>query len=374
MQGFYPKEIYVEESVRNLVTTKRILKKFPNLPVEYILSRDQIKFPQDHTRAKRQLYLARFQGQAIKTCQGLGDYVCCQYYTISLVSDCHLECTYCILQDYLKNNPVITFYTNVEEIFDQIHKRIQEQPERIFRIGTGELSDSLALDHFTEFTKDYVDFANENNNVLLELKTKTTNIKNLLTLKHKRNVIVSWSINPQSYIEKEEHKCDSLSSRLEAARKCADQGDPVAFHFDPLLCFPNWEKEYATVVNELSQKFLPKEIAWISLGSLRFTKGLKKISQERFPKSKIMTAEMFPSPDGKIRYFRPIREIMYRHMKELIQKKLKKVPYYLCMETKAVWQNVFKKIPQNYSHLENYLTQNFYPKEKRTTLETYQED
>lgn len=359
MKDFYPKEIYLDQSVKDLDKTQEILSRYPHLPVHVITERSQIKYPQNHTRAKQQLYLARHQGQSIKACQGMGDYVCCQYYTIALVSDCHLECTYCILQDYLKNNPVITFFVNTSDIFAEIQNKISKHPQKIFRIGTGELSDSLALDHIHGFSKDCVDFANTNRNVLLELKTKTANIGKLLSYKHGGNVIVSWSVNPQDYIETEEHKCDSLNARLDAARQCADAGYPVAFHFDPLLHYPDWEKEYEGVVDAIAGRFKSKEIAWISLGTLRFTKELKKISQERFPKSRLMTGELFPSADGKVRSFRPLREQIYRHMSDLVRRKLAKVPYYLCMETPTVWKNVFKEIPTNNSELERRLVKNF---------------
>lgn len=359
MQEFYPKEIYVDASVRDLPVTKRILAKYPTLPIIEVADKREIKYPQEHTNAKKQLYLAEFKGEAIKSCQGMGDYVCCQYYTISLVSDCHLECTYCILQDYLKNNPVITMYTNTDVIFSQITEKVRKNSEHKIRVGTGELSDSLALDHITEFSRDVVEFTKENPNVIFELKTKTANVGNLLNLDHNGNVVIAWSVNPETYIAKEEHKCDTLTDRLKAARACADKGYPVAFHFDPLLMFEDWQARYTEVIDEIAKNFKEKEIAWISLGSLRFTPGLKKISQERFPKSTIMSAEIFPTPDGKMRYFRPLREEMYRHLTQRIQEKLHHVPHYLCMETKAVWQNVFGDRPKNNSHLEHYLSQNF---------------
>lgn len=359
MQDFYPKEIYLDHDVRDLPVARRILEKFPQLPVHTITDKHAIKFPQLHTHAKKQLYISSYQGDPVKSCQGMGDYVCCQYFTIALVSDCHLECTYCILQDYLKNNPVITVYANTDEIFARVRERAERHPEKLFRIGTGELSDSLALDHVTGFSKDFVAFANSAPNVLLELKTKTANVDNLIGLKHGKRTIVSWSVNPQSYIRREEHKCDSLTARLNAARRVADDGYPVGFHLDPLLHFDTWQEEYSDLVDAIAKKFRPEEIAWVSIGSLRFTKDLKKIVRERFPKSKIMTGELVPSLDGKIRYFRPIREEMYATVKNMVETRLSKVPHYLCMETKSVWQNVYGEIPPSNSHLEKHLTQGF---------------
>lgn len=359
MQDFYPKEIYLDPAVQESPIAKRILAKFPKTPLILAANKSKIKIPEEHTRAKRRLYLTRYEGAALKSCQGMGDYVCCDYFTIALISDCHLECTYCILQDYLQNNPLITIHCNIDEIFSAVKEKILRNPNRDFRIGTGELSDSLALDTITEFSRDLVLWARELPNALIELKTKTANIQNLLGLDHRGRTVVSWSVNPQSYIDREEHKCDSLADRLNAARICADHGYPVAFHLDPLLHFEEWQSEYKKLIDNIAERFLPHEIAWVSIGSLRFTKGLRKISMERFPKSKIMMDEMTPSLDGKIRYFRPIREEMYATISQYLQKKIAKVPHYLCMETKAVWKNVFGNIPASNAELETHLSQHW---------------
>lgn len=358
MQDFHPQIIYIDKAVRDLPYTQNILKKFPQLPHVEVNDRFEIKNPQEHTHAKKQLFISKLQGDMVKACQGMGDYVCCLYHTVAFVSDCHLECTYCILQDYLQNNPVITLHANTEEIFDAIRKRAERFSGQTFRIGTGELSDSLALDHITGLSREIVEFASTVPNLVMELKTKTANIDNLLGLSHNKNVVISWSINPQSYIQKEEHKCDTLESRLKAARTCADHGYPVGFHFDPLLYYDNWRSEYDNVIDQLAELFKPEELAWISLGSLRFTPGLKKIANERFPKSKIMTGELYPSQDGKVRYYRPHREELYTFMTNTIEKKIGKVPHYLCMETSTVWKNVYGKLPESNRQLDQYLATN----------------
>lgn len=357
--NFTPTKIFLDPEVKNTDVAKRILNKFPQVPVQEVTDRSQIKKPEQHTRAKKQLYLAKFRGQAIKTCQGMGDYVCCQYYTISLISDCHLECTYCILQDYLKDNPMMTVYCNVDDIFEEVERKVSKHPDRLFRIGTGELSDSMALDHITEFSKDYLRWVKRIPNILLELKTKTTNIQNLLNQEAHERMIVSWSLNPQKYIQKEEIKCASLMERLNAAQQVADHGYSIATHFDPLLYFDDWKEQYQTLIETVAQNVDAAKIAWISIGSLRFTPELKKISQERFPKSKIMTAEMFPSADGKTRYFRPLREEMYKYVSHLVKTHLNQAPQYLCMETKAVWNQVYGDIPSTNSELEAFLSKKF---------------
>ena len=44
------------------------------------------------------------------------------------------------------NKPVITVHANIDDMLKQVRQRTSSQPETLFRIGTGEHSDSLALD------------------------------------------------------------------------------------------------------------------------------------------------------------------------------------------------------------------------------------
>lgn len=359
MQPFIPQMIYIDQRVVNSKLTERVLRHFPNTPHEIVTELETLRRPEPMTQAKKKLLITRYDGQALKACQGMGDYVCCNYLTISLVSNCHLECSYCILQDYLKNNPIITFFANVDEILDQVQAVTSRHPEKFYRIGTGELSDSLALDPITGFSESLVSFAARQKNVLIELKTKSNQVDQLLELDHDGKTVISWSVNPPAYIAEEEHKCSSLNQRLEAAQKCVAAGYKVGFHMDPLMAFPDWQSSYSQLIEIISEHVKPENMAWISLGSLRFTPGLKNIATERFPKSRLYTGELYPSADGKTRYLRSIRQELYQFVREKIETHFPKVPHYLCMETNDVWDKSYGFIPQNRQELEQRLTARF---------------
>jgi len=361
MTPFVPTRIYIDEAVVGSSVTTRVLGKLQSIPQEIISSADMLKNPMNMTDAKKVLFLTESKGASIKACQGGGgDYVCCDYFTISLTSNCHFECTYCILQDYLKNNPVISIFTNIDEILAGIQTRLEAKPDSIFRIGTGELADSLGLDPITEYSKDLVAFTARNKNMILELKTKSTFIENLKELDHQGRVVVSWSVNPQSFIDKEEFKTAPLMARIQAARTVADWGYKVGFHLDPLLNFDNWKDEYAHLVSLLKENFEDSEIAWISIGSLRYTKGLGRVIKERWPKSDLLDGELFPTEDGKVRYFREIREQMYGAVKKDLDLAFPGVANYLCMETSKLWDKVFKFVPKNTYEVERGILEKFH--------------
>ncbi len=359
MEPFRPAQIYVDSAVRDTPLTERVLSYFQDVPWQVIENPANLKKPMPLTLAKKKLLITKHKGDVVKTCQGFGDYVCCNLLTASLVSNCHLECTYCILQDYLKNNPILTFFANVDEILGAIKNHISKKPDVLFRLGTGELSDSLALDAITQFSHDLVPFAAQQKNLLLELKTKSDQVDNLLELDHNGKTIVSWSVNPQAYIDHEEFKTASLHDRLNAARRCAHAGYKIGFHLDPLLAFEDWEKQYEQLVNVLREQIHPHEMAYFSMGTLRFTPGLKQTSLYRFPKSKIFTGELFPSKDGKTRYLRDIREEMYKKVRSFLDQKFPEVPHYLCMETKEVWKETYQYLPKTTGEMENKIVRGF---------------
>ena len=72
-----------------------------------------------------------------------------------------------------------------------------------------------------------------------------------------KNIFVSWSLNPQLFIDNEEARTASLIQRLESARRLSDKGILVGFHFHPLVHYEGWEKDYKKLINNLMDMFSP---------------------------------------------------------------------------------------------------------------------
>jgi spore photoproduct lyase len=269
-----------------------------------------------------------------------------------------MDCSYCILQGYLES-PVVTLFANVDSAFQNIDRFLSEQPDRLFRFGTGELGDSLALDELTGLSECTIGFFSGKRNAILELKTKTNRIIRLIALKPK-NTVVSWSLNPQSVIDREEFRSAPLLARLEAARKCQDAGYLLGFHFDPVLFYRGWEEEYKDVVRRIFQHVEGSRIAWISLGTLRFSPALKEIIQKRFPKSRIICEEMIRGLDGKMRYPRPRRIEMFNVLYDLFKANQPELFVYFCMEHPAVWDAVTGSHPESNSELDFWFARSLF--------------
>lgn len=337
-KSYTPKHLIIEESVRDEPLTQTVIKNLPSLTPQYFSGplESQFSYLSDK-QGKEVLVLARQKGRFLKECPGSKDSLCCGYFILESASNCNYECTYCVLQSYL-NSPPLIIYANLNDMFRELEGIFSTNRKIQFRIGTGELSDSLSHDHITEFSKHIVPFFSQTERACIELKTKSAQIENLKDLDHRGRTIVSWSLNTKKMSRQEELRAPGIEERLEAARICQEWGYPLSFHLEPLLYYPEWEEDYQELVRDLFRSIRPEQIKWISLGGLRLLGNLKEIAQEKFPKSTYLYEEFIPGTDGKLKYLKLIRLQMYQKISKMIQKQGGRVPIYLCMESSEVWR------------------------------------
>jgi spore photoproduct lyase len=303
-------------------------------------------------KGKQVLFLTKNKGAFVKSCPGTREYICCGYKILHIGTFCTMDCSYCILQAYF-HPPVLQFFVNQETMFEELD-RLFETPG-IHRVGTGEFTDSMIWEYWTETAQVLVPKFAAQHRAVLELKTKTNAIEALKHIDHNKKTIAAWSLNTFPVIHSEERGTASLEARLDAAAACESWGFPLAFHFDPMVIYEGCEKDYETVIYKLFTRIRPENVVWISLGTFRFMPDLKNIIQDRFPKSKIITGEFIAGLDGKMRYFKPLRIALYRHVVHLIRKIAPNVLVYFCMEDDEVWGKTFGFIPSEKGGLEKML-------------------
>ncbi len=354
--------IVAESGTETHRVTERIRTGCPDVP--FVMSNPDASdaFRPDRltlNRGKRTLFIRRAPGGLVKPCPGTNPpYLCCRYTVINQTTQCPMDCAYCILQTYL-DNPVVTIHPHIDETFGEVDRLLADQPGRLFRFGTGELGDSLVLDDLTGFAADFAVFFSEKRNALIELKTKSVQIEGLRDCKT-RNVVVSWSLNPQTLIRSQESGAASLAKRLEAARACQERGFLLGFHFDPILWVDGWEKLYGDLVRRLLNEIDSTRIAWISMGSLRFPPALKDVIRRRFPKSSIASREMIRGLDGKMRYPKPVRLALYRLMYDRLKTHDPDLFVYFCMEPPDVWMKVTGEVPASNAELDFWFAQSLH--------------
>ena len=300
------------------------------------------------------LHLLNYKGEFFKPCPGTGNYLCCGYRILNVGANCPMDCSYCILQAYF-NKPNIRIFNNLDEQIRVVLDQIDSVPGRIHRIGTGEFTDSLAVDHLTGWAEMLIPLFSTRKNAVLEFKTKTTNIDGLLKASGRDRIVVSWSLNSTLVSTKEEHGAPSIRKRLEAARTCQREGFVVGFHFDPLVAHPGWKEDYLRTVELLQSMIDPTRVIWISMGAFRFMPALKSVIRKRHPGSRILDGEFIQGLDGKMRYFKPIRMELYNSMSRMLGDRHRDSGLYLCMESDEVWRESLAWSPGSSEALSSYL-------------------
>jgi len=261
--------------------------------------------------------------------------LCCQLQTIDAIENCTLGCSYCTIQ---------TFYTNHTVINTALKSKLAQlviDPDRYYHFGSGQASDSLALGNIGNVLDDLCAFAAAYPNVLLELKTKSKNINYFLKNGIPPNIVCSWSLNPEIIISHEEHFTASLKERLASARKLADRGIKVAFHFHPMIYYQGWDTDYPAMADSIMQRFKTEEVLFLSFGSITLIKPVIRKIRDLDIKTKTLQMELVPDPLGKLTYPDNIKIQMYKTIYTAFQPWQDKVYMYLCMEKPAIWQKVF---------------------------------
>ena len=278
--------------------------------------------------------------------------VCCGLRTIDAVMNCAYGCRYCTIQ---------TFYEDAErpaqrivvdaDLGEKLRKEVLD-PGRFYHFGSGQASDSLAWGNPCGILDELCAFAAAHPNVLLELKTKSANVDYVVEHRIPSNVVCSFSLNTETIIKNEEHFTASLEARLAAARRAADAGVRVAFHFHPLVWYDGWEQEYRALAESVRTLFAPEEVLFVSFGTVTFIKPVLREIRRRGGATKILQMEMVADPHGKLTYPDEIKLQLYRAMNDALHEWHGKVFLYLCMERAEIWDALWGR---HYGSTEEFL-------------------
>jgi spore photoproduct lyase len=334
-----PNRLYIERHIKDHPLTKKIISRLPLVPAEYVEDYKTIgedkPLPLRACEDKNSLALAEKKGEILKN---IGRMESGQYYLFHEM-DCKYDCEYCYLQYYFQTKvPVI--FVNRDEVLLKMEEVLRSHPRPYFHVG--EVCDALAFDPLTDFSLRISDLFSKYKNGVVEFRTKSTNVQNLLLLKsHPKNMIPSWTLSPQRVVNAIEHKTPSLRERLNAARRCQDAGYEVGVRLDPIIIYEGWEEDYRGMVEEILIKLDPKSVDYISLGTIKLHKLLIDVIRRRFPDSPTVTAELFPGSDGKYRYLKFQRVDVYRKIASWVRGLNENICMDLSIETDEVKELVF---------------------------------
>jgi spore photoproduct lyase len=329
-------KIYIENSIKELPQTKSILNKFLNSEIFYIEEINdvfqKVKKPYLQKRDNLNLFLGSKKGQLVKVAPNAYGLSGEPHYYFVHAYNCIYECDYCYLQGYF-HSPDIVLFLNHEEIGKEIIRLAQANLPAKSWFHAGEYSDSLAISHISGELDFYFNLFKSLPQSYLELRTKSINIKELVTHQPLPNIITSFSLSPHHRSKENDLKTPSTNARLKAINTLYNLGFPIGIHFDPIIFDDQLIESYLELIEDLNQAIPIQDIKYISLGVVRFTKDTYHQVQKNYPHSNLLGQEFIKSFDNKIRYNKPMRMWMMQKIKSLLlEKGIESSKIYLCME------------------------------------------
>ncbi|TGK10955.1 SPL family radical SAM protein [Leptospira stimsonii] len=279
--------IYLEESAKNHPKTKEILSKFPESIVIPIDSYKEVFNPssQNFQTQKRspKLILAKRKEQFLYSGSGVApDFGYKFFYYNALVLNCLYNCSYCYLQGMYSSANLVVFVNNEDYIRETAEQLKLSKP---LYLCISYDTDLLALENTLEYCKEWIFFANTNPDLVVELRTKSANFKSISHLTPTENVILAWTLSPETVIKEHEPLTPRLSTRLKSIGDALESGWQVRLCLDPILAVPDWKKIYSEFVRQIFESIDGNKLREISLGVFRMNSDYFKNSKKRRPDS-----------------------------------------------------------------------------------------
>lgn len=264
---------------------------------------------------------------------------------------CFYQCDWCYLKGtYRVNQPYINVNTQYDKIKHRINKRLESTTEKVI-FNSGEMADSLALEHLTRAGREFIPYFGKTKNGYLFMLTKSNNVDDILDLDHKGHTIIAWSMNNASVSRKYEIGAPSFRKRLEAAQKVQEAGYPLRVRLDPIIPFDGWKSAYGKTIKKIFRDLSPERI---TLGTLRFEKAFydqRKTIFNTGPELPRMVGKMKPMFEkkvfpgsgnpkmGKYSFSESKRKKIFRFAIDKIRKH-SDCKIALCKESATVWEDL----------------------------------
>jgi spore photoproduct lyase len=312
--------IYIEEAILQHPRVVEIVARFPQAR-KIICSRYGEVFnpkAQNFRLQKQQpaLILAeKYKNFALPAPLGYGIGAIRNYY-FSHMLNCLYDCRYCFLQGMYQSANYVLFI-NYEDFQHDIKQLCAESPDEKLHFFSGYDCDSLALEPVTGFAEQFLPFFATLPNAWLELRTKSTQVRSLLSREPLPRCIVAFSLSPDEIAKKVEAKAPSLERRLDALCKLQEQGWQIGLRFDPLIYQSGYQQQYRQFFEQIFARINLHQLHSVSLGVFRLPENFFKKVHKLYPEEKLFAGPLV-SQQGMVSYKQELEQDMMGYCTEQI--------------------------------------------------------
>ncbi len=320
--------LYIEKDTINYPQTRKIIDFFPDADKIIIKNYKNIFDKNIPLHQEKSIIIAKLTWSAIwKTPDNYWHTNNTYFFKTSL--NCVFDCSYCYLKWAFKNDMQV-YFVNYDEIKNEISEVIEKEQnpptpfikgdskeQNPIRFYSSDYSDILWSNKISNFLEEFVPFFENFENIMMEVRTKSTNIQEILYLWFvPKNTEFAFSLNPDELIKKYEKWTPSLDDRIKAINKLLEQWYKVGLRFLPLLPVKNYENIYKEFIDYIQNSIDIKKIHSSFASGLLYTKEDYNKIFKKYPKLDILHRLKIEN-DWFVRCDRDMRNFFYNLFKDL---------------------------------------------------------
>ncbi len=285
--------IYVENNAFGYQITDIVLEKFSNSTIVKIKHYKDVfnRLGQDFQSQKTsmKLILAKKREPFLyPASEMIQEYDTPNFYYNTPIINCLYNCDYCFLQGMYQSGNIVVFVNDgdfMDAITEQL-KNLKYPFEKMF-VSISYNTDLMAIENIIPLTSRWIQFASGKSNLKIEVRTKSAFFQSLKTIPPSKNVVLSWSLSPNSVSEKYEKRTPPLKSRLNSVKAAMQKGWEVRLCIDPIIMVDNYDQIYCEFIDELFSEIDGLRLKDVTLGVFRMNKDYFNRILKRDPKSDI---------------------------------------------------------------------------------------
>jgi spore photoproduct lyase len=324
--------IYIEENIVQHPRVIEIMTRFPQARKIICGRYGEVFNPKAQNfrlqKQKPALILAeKYKNFTMPVPSGYGIGASRNFY-FSHMLNCLYDCRYCFLQGMYQSANYVLFI-NYEDFQDEIKQRCAETPTEAVHFFSGYDCDSLALEPVTGFAEQFLPIFEAIPNAWLELRTKSTQVRSLLSREAFPRCIVAFSLNPDEIATKVEAKAPSLERRLDALLKLQTHGWQIGLRFDPMIYQLGYQQQYQHLFEQVFSVIKLESLHSLSLGAFRLPEKYFKKVHKLFPDEKLFVSPL-ENNQGMISYKEALEQEMTHFCTEQLLRYIPKELFFPC--------------------------------------------
>lgn len=250
-------------------------------------------------------------------------------YYFSHLLNCLYDCRYCFLQGMFQSAHYVLF-VNFEGFQQTIIELCRQSPDEEIHFFSGYDCDSLALEPVTGFAEQFLPFFAAIDNAWLELRTKSTQIRTLLSIPALPRCVVAFSLSPDEIASKVEAKAPTIERRLQAIIKLQQHGWQIGLRFDPLLYQSGYPLQYRQLFERVFSCLDLNLIHSVSLGVFRLPESFFKKIHKLYPESRLFAGPLTIN-QGMVSYQKSLEQEMMNFCTEQILRHIPSSKFFPCL-------------------------------------------